>query len=161
MIQGVLSLENSSEEKSLMLPKQNLQDLLQRDAVSPKRFDPRTATPFVNKSVSEETRRAYRRAVADFFQFVGGKHPTEVVPSDVLSWRDYLRHSRKRAATVSFKLSVIRSFFEYLKADGAILLKRSHTLIISFIVRLINMQMAKSSKASLLYLQTFLSRHRS
>jgi transposase len=32
--------------------------LQQREAVAPKRFDPRSATPFVNKSVSEETRRA-------------------------------------------------------------------------------------------------------
>lgn len=55
-----------------------LPDLLQREAVAPRRFDPRSSTPFVNKSVSEETRRAYRRAVADFFQLVGGKHSTEV-----------------------------------------------------------------------------------
>lgn len=32
----------------------NLPDLLQREAVAPKRFDPRSATPFVNKLVSEE-----------------------------------------------------------------------------------------------------------
>lgn len=84
-----------------MTPDQNLPELQQREAVGPRRFDPHSATPFVNKSVSEETRRAYRRAVADFFQFVGGKHPTEVVPNDVICWRDHLRHSRKRAATVS------------------------------------------------------------
>jgi hypothetical protein len=40
-----------------MTPEQNLLDLTQREAISPKRFDPRTASPFVNKSVSEETRR--------------------------------------------------------------------------------------------------------
>jgi site-specific recombinase XerD len=90
----------------------NLPNLPQREAIAPKQFDPRSATAFVNKSVSEETRRAYRRAVADFFQFIGSKHPTEVVPNDVICWRDHLRHSRKRAATVCFKLSVIRSFFE-------------------------------------------------
>lgn len=72
---------------------------MQREAVAPNRFDPRLATPFVNKSVSKETRRAYRRAVADFFQFIGGKHPTEVVPADVLGWRDHLRAGRKRPAT--------------------------------------------------------------
>ncbi len=95
------------------------------------RFDPRSATPFVNKSVSEETRRAYRRTVADFFQFVGNKHPTEVVPNDVLLWRDHLRHSRKRAATVSFKLSVVRSFFEYLKAAGAVALNPASTKLVT------------------------------
>jgi integrase/recombinase XerD len=108
-----------------------LPDLLQREAIAPKRFDPRLATPFVNKSVSEETRRAYRRAVADFFQFIGGKHPTEVVPTDVLNWRDHLRHGRKRAATVCFKLSVIRSFFEYLKAGGVVPLNPASTKLVT------------------------------
>ncbi|HEX8650998.1 MAG TPA: tyrosine-type recombinase/integrase [Pyrinomonadaceae bacterium] len=99
-------------------------------SLAPRRFDPRSATPFVNKSVSEETRRAYRRAVSDFFQFVAGKHPSEVVPDDVLRWRDHLRSHRKRAATVSFKLSVIRSFFEYLKAAGVVLLNPASTKLV-------------------------------
>jgi hypothetical protein len=86
----------------LITPDINLPDILQREAIAPRRFDPHSAAPFINESVSEETRRAYQRAVADFFQFVGGKHPTEVVPNDVLSWRDHLRHSRKRLATVFF-----------------------------------------------------------
>lgn len=114
-----------------MTPEQNLLDLKQKEAIAPKRFDPRSATPFVNRSVSEETRRAYRRAVADFFHFIGGKHPTEVVPADVLIWRDHLRHSRKRAATVSFKLSVIRSSFEYLKAAGVIPLNPASTKLVT------------------------------
>jgi integrase/recombinase XerD len=114
-----------------MTPNQTLPDLLQREAIAPKRFDPGSATPFVNKSVSEETRRAYRRAVADFFQFIGSKHPTEVVPNDVICWRDHLRHGRKRAATVSFKLSVIRSFFEYLKAGGVIPLNPASTKLVT------------------------------
>ena len=114
-----------------MMPDQNLPELQQREAAAPRRFDPRSATLFVNKSVSEETRRAYRRAVADFFQFIRSKHPTEVVPNDVICWRDHLRHSRKRAATVSFKLSVIRSFFEYLKAGGVIPLNPASTKLVS------------------------------
>ena len=32
-----------------------------------RRFDPRSASPFVNKSVSEQTRRAYARALREFF----------------------------------------------------------------------------------------------
>jgi integrase/recombinase XerD len=114
-----------------MTPEQKLIDLLHAETIAPRRFDPRSATPFVNKSVSEETRRAYRRAVADFFQFVAGKHPTEVVPDDVMRWRDHLRHSRKKAATVSFKLSVIRSFFEYLKAGGVVLLNPASTKLVT------------------------------
>lgn len=131
MITGVLASKIALRRQRLMTPDQSLPELQQREAIAPKRFDPRLATPFVNKSVSDETRRAYRRAVADFFQFVGGKHPTEVVPADVLSWRDHLRHSRKRAATVSFKLSVIRSFFEYLKAGGVIPLNPASTKLVT------------------------------
>lgn len=95
------------------------------------RFDARLAQPFINKSVSDETRRAYRRAVTDFFQFVGGKHPTEVVSNDVLRWRDHLRAQRKRASTVAFKLSVVRAFFEYLKAAGAVSLNPASTRLVA------------------------------
>jgi len=35
------------------------------------RFDPMSAFPFVNKSISEETRCAYQRAVSEYFQFAG------------------------------------------------------------------------------------------
>ena len=95
------------------------------------RFDPRSATPFVNKSVSEQTRRAYGCAVREFFQFAGMKHPSEVTPADVVLWRDRLRSQRKSAATVAFKLSVLRSFFEYLKAAGAVTLNPASTKLVS------------------------------
>ena len=103
----------------------------QQQGLAGQRFDLRSAAPFVNKSVSEETRRAYRRAVADFFNFIGGKHPTEVVPDDVLRWRDYLRSHRKRPATVCFKLSVVRSFFEYLKVGGLVALNPASTKLVT------------------------------
>jgi integrase/recombinase XerD len=131
MILGVLRLKIALRRSPLMTPDQSLPELQQKEVVVPKRFDPRTATPFVNKSVSEETHLAYRKTVADFFQFAGGKHPTEVVPNDIICWRDHLRHSRKRAATVSFKLSVIRSFFEYLKAGGVIPLNPASTKLVT------------------------------
>src|SRR5215211_5654493 len=78
-------------------------EILRGGQVSQRRFDPRSAAPFVNKSVSEATRRAYGRALREFFQFVGMKHPSEVVPNDVLLWRDRLRSQRKSASTVAFK----------------------------------------------------------
>ena len=59
------------------------------------------------------------------------KHPTEVAPVDVLGWKDRLRSQRKSAATVAFKLSVVRSFFEYLKAAGAIPLNPASTKLVS------------------------------
>jgi site-specific recombinase XerD len=113
------------------MPDQRLANSPQDQGLAQKHFDPRSATPFINKSVSEETRRAYRRAVADFFQFVGGKHPTAVVPNDVLRWRDQLRVGRKRAATVAFKLSVVRAFFEYLKAGGIVSLNPASTKLVA------------------------------
>ena len=96
-----------------------------------RRFDPRSAAPFVNKSVSEATRRAYGRALREFFQSAGMKHPVEVVPADVLFWRDKLRSQKKSASTVAFKLSVVRSFFEYLKAAGAVPLNPASTKLVS------------------------------
>jgi site-specific recombinase XerD len=99
--------------------------------VPARRFDPKSAAPFVNKSVSEETRRAYGRAVREFFQFAGMKHPSEVVPNDVVLWRDRLRSQKKSAATVAFKLSVVRSFFEYLKAQGLVPLNPASTKVVS------------------------------
>jgi integrase/recombinase XerD len=59
------------------------------------------------------------------------KHPGEVVPADILLWRDWLRSQKKGAATVSFKLSVVRSFFEYLKAAGAVPLNPASTKLVS------------------------------
>jgi len=106
-------------------------EIIRIGEVAPLKFDPRSAAPFVNRSVSEATRRAYTRAVADFFGFFKGKHPAEVMPADVQCWRDTLRSQRKRPATVSFKLSVIRSFFEYLKAAGVVPLNPASTKLVS------------------------------
>jgi integrase/recombinase XerD len=106
-------------------------EILRGGEVERKRFDPRAAIPFVNKSISEQTRRAYRRALSEFFASAGMKHPAEVAPADVLSWRDGLRARKKSAATVAFKLSVVRSFFEYLKAQGLVALNPASTKVVS------------------------------
>jgi integrase/recombinase XerD len=49
---------------------------------------------------------------------VGGRHPTLVTPADVLRWRDELMRQKRRAATVAFKLSVVRSLFDYMFVGG-------------------------------------------
>lgn len=59
------------------------------------------------------------------------KHPSEVVPQHIVLWRDRLRSRKKSAATGAFKLSVLRSFFEYLKASGAVTLKLASTKLVS------------------------------
>lgn len=72
---------------------------------------------FCERSMSEETRRAYRRVVREFFNFMNDRTPGEITPDDVRLWRDDLA-GRKKPSTVAFKLSVIRSLFEYLKLGG-------------------------------------------
>ena len=66
-------------------------ETLRGGEVAARRFDPRSAASFVYKSTSEETRRAYRRTLTEFFRFVGMRHPADIVPDDVLRWRDTLR----------------------------------------------------------------------
>jgi len=83
-----------------------------------RRFDSRVAAAFCERSVSEETRRAYRRVIKEFFIFQRQKEPTEVTPADVQRWRDWLIERKRSSSTVSFKLSVIRSLFDYLLAGG-------------------------------------------
>ena len=60
--------------------------------------------------------------IREFFSFVKGVHPTEVTPVHLLSFREHLQVKKmRRARTVSFKLTVIRSFLEYLKAGGVVI----------------------------------------
>lgn len=88
-------------------------------AVSEK-FDVKIITPFFERSVSEETRRAYRRISKEFFTFFRFRHPAAINHGDVQQWRDHLIAHRKSAATVRLKLSVVRSLFDYLKIAGLV-----------------------------------------
>jgi integrase/recombinase XerD len=81
-------------------------------------FDSRTTSAFCERSVPEETRRAYRRVVKEFFRFTGQRHPEEITPQDVQRWRDVLIAQKKSASTVAFKLSIVRSLFDYLQVGG-------------------------------------------
>lgn len=78
----------------------------------------RDVKPFVEKSLSKETRRAYGRVIKEFFAFHKYKQPQEIVPADVIRFRDSLIEKQKASSTVAFKLSVIRSLFEYLRVGG-------------------------------------------
>lgn len=88
-------------------------------ADSKKEFD-KSLRPFIEKSISAETRRAYGRVIKEFFHFQKSIEPAEIKPIDVIRWRDSLIENKKSAATVAFKLSVVRSLFEYLKAAGLV-----------------------------------------
>ena len=88
------------------------------DSSLAQQFDSRVTAAFCERSVSEETRRAYRRVVREFFRFTGPRHPAEITPQDVQRWRDRLMTERKSASTVAFKLSIVRSLFDYLHVGG-------------------------------------------
>lgn len=101
-------------------------------ASTSQKFDPQLARPFIYKSLSEETRAAYHRAIAEFFAFVGHVHPKNVTPQDVIAYRDNLRtQKRRKANTVATKLAIVRSFFEYLKAGGIIQLNPASTKLVT------------------------------
>jgi integrase/recombinase XerC len=95
------------------------------------RFDQKLALPFIQKSVSDETRQAYRRAIREFFAYVGDLHPREVTPQHVINYRDRLRAARRKANTVATKLAIVRSFFEYLRASGVIHLNPASTKLVT------------------------------
>ena len=78
------------------------------------------ARAFVLKSNSPETRRTYETHIREFFLFNSSKHPVNIQAIDVIRWRDHLIRRGSRPATVSTKLSVVRSFFDYLREAGII-----------------------------------------
>jgi site-specific recombinase XerD len=49
---------------------------------------------------------------------MGTLYPSEVTHLDVRRWRDHLINQKKKASTVAFKLSVVRSLFDYLQVGG-------------------------------------------
>ena len=96
---------------------------ISRDKVAPsgQKFDPRTIASFHERSVSEQTRRAYRRVVREFFTYFKFRHPAEITSAEILAWRDYLSTEKKRSsATIALKLSVIRSMYDYLQLAGLV-----------------------------------------
>lgn len=84
------------------------------------KFNLKIVTPFFERSVSEETRRAYRRVAKEFFTYFHFKNPADINHGDIQRWRDHLISLKKSDATVRLKLSVIRSMFEYLKIAGIV-----------------------------------------
>ena len=59
-----------------------------RETVSLIKFDPSHLRLFSNRSVSEETRRVYKRVVAEFFKFVNQKHPALVGQEEMIFAQD-------------------------------------------------------------------------
>lgn len=97
----------------------------------PRPLDARLVTPFVHKSVSAHTRRAYARVLRDFFGGLPIGDPAGVTPDDVRRRRDRLIADGRKPATVSFHLAVIRSFYEYLVASGLVARNPASTRLVS------------------------------
>jgi site-specific recombinase XerD len=111
-------------------PQQTLAQGLELGHSASSRFDERIAIPFIQKSLSEETREAYRRAISQFFFQIGGLHPTDVTPAHVIGYRDRLVRDDRSPATITAKLSVVRSFFAYLQAAGVVALNPASTKLV-------------------------------
>jgi integrase/recombinase XerD len=69
---------------------------------------------FLNRSTSENTRESYQRTILEFYRFTG-KHLLMVSEKEVLAWRDLLLHHGQSNQTVASKLSIVRSFYNYLQ----------------------------------------------
>src|SRR4051812_42378483 len=89
--------------------------IIEPDALAVEKFDLKLVTPFFERSVSAETRRAYRRVAKEFFTYFRFKHPAEINHGDIKRWRDHLISQKKSDATIRLKLSFIRSMFDYLQ----------------------------------------------
>jgi integrase/recombinase XerD len=83
-------------------------------------FDEKPLLAFYERSNSAETRRAYRRVTREFFQYFKWRHPRLISSDQIAEWRDKLKERRAKPATVVFKLSVIRSLYEYLRDEGIV-----------------------------------------
>ncbi len=94
------------------------------------RFELPRARNFIEKSLSEDTRRAYTRALLDFFAFAV-KPPAQVAVDDVIAYRDNLVKKRRKPRTVAAKLSIVRAYFNYLKAAGDIEINPADTRLVS------------------------------
>ena len=93
-------------------------------------YHPESARDFYEKSLSPNTRSAYLRVLREFFQVVKGIDPTTVTPRHVLAWRELLIKRRQKPNTIAFKLSVLRSFFAYLVAGGAVRLNPASSQLV-------------------------------
>src|ERR1043165_3554601 len=96
-----------------------------------RQFDLRYADTFILKSISEATRRTYSIAIKGFFGFVEHVHPTQVTPQHVIAYRDHLISNKKSDNTVALKLSILRSFYDFLIANGHLERNPASTTLVS------------------------------
>jgi site-specific recombinase XerD len=129
--QTIMPTEPTETDQIGILSNDRLQILGQRATEGLRRFDQRLTDGFVYKSISEATRRTYRKAIKDFFAFVKLIHPAQITPGHIIEYRDYLIAEKISANTIALKLSVIRSFYDYLVADGTLERNPASTKLVS------------------------------
>jgi site-specific recombinase XerD len=67
------------------------------------------------KSISEQTRRSYRRAVSEFKTFIGDRYPIwRVMGSQVIAWQNEMRGSGLSETTINLRLSGLSSLFDFM-----------------------------------------------
>src|SRR5262249_1871759 len=86
------------------------------------RFDEKHLLAFYERSNSSETRRAYQRVTCELFGYFKWRHPSLIASEQIAEWRDKLKASRQKPATIALKLSVVRSLYEYLRDEGFVTL---------------------------------------
>ena len=74
--------------------------------------------------------KVFSKNVKTFSKISEALHPTDITPNHVLLWRDTLTQRRRKAATIALKLTVVRSFFEYLRAGGYVQLNPAATKVV-------------------------------
>ena len=81
-------------------------------------FDWRLLNSFSARSISKATQRTYSNVVKEFFDFLKEIDPVDVRSDHVIAYRDRLIDEKRSANTVALKLSIVRSFYSYLIAQG-------------------------------------------
>jgi integrase len=67
------------------------------------------------KAVSDQTRKAYRRAVEDFSEFIGRDYPMwRVMGSQVIGWQNAMRGAGLSETTINLRLAGLSSLFSFL-----------------------------------------------
>lgn len=83
-----------------------------------RQFEWRLLNTFSGRSISKATQRTYSEAVREFFDFLKDMNPIDVRSEHVIAFRDRLIDNKKSSNTVALKLSIVRSFYSYLIAEG-------------------------------------------
>lgn len=86
-------------------------------------------TDFAQRSLSDHTRRAYTRIIRQFLSDIR-VDPRLVTPRIVTEWRDELIRRKQKPNTVTLKLAVVRTFYDYLQAGGYVAINPATTKLV-------------------------------